>query len=85
MGTMRIMDKDHGDLKVIWDKKIKPEVEAAKEQFNALMKKGYKAFMVEKSEKGKELKEFDADVEMMILSPAPVKGCIQRLLGPYCP
>lgn len=88
MGQMRIMDKEAGDLKVIWDRKVKPEIEAAKKQFDELLKKGYKAFMVDmdkKAEKGKEIKEFDPDIEMMILAPAPVKGCIQRLLGPYCP
>jgi hypothetical protein len=70
MGEMRIADKVAGDLKVIWDKKKRDEVESARNQFDAMMKKGYLAFSVKKDgEKGKVVKEFDEDAEMLILSP----------------
>lgn len=70
MGEMRIADKVHGDLKVIWDRLKKDEVEAARNQFDAMIKKGYLAFSVKKDgEKGKVVKEFDEDAEMLILSP----------------
>jgi hypothetical protein len=70
MGEMRIADKIAGDLKVIWDKKKRDEVEAARNQFDAMIKKGYLAFSVKKDgEKGKVVKEFDEDAEMLILSP----------------
>lgn len=70
MGEMRIADKLAGDLKVIWDKKKRDEVEAARNQFDAMIKKGYLAFSVKKDgEKGKVVKEFDEDAEMLILSP----------------
>lgn len=86
MGQMRIMDKEAGDLKTIWNKNIREEVEAAREQFNRMVKKGYQAFMVkEKGEKGKEVKEFDPDIEMLILAPAPVKGCYGRIMCPPAP
>lgn len=70
MGEMRIADKVAGDLKVIWDKNKRDEVESARNQFDAMMKKGYLAFSVKKDgEKGKVVKEFDEDAEMLILSP----------------
>lgn len=70
MGEMRIADKVAGDLKVIWDKKKRDEVEAARNQFETMIKKGYLAFSVKKDgEKGKVIKEFDEDAEMIIMSP----------------
>jgi hypothetical protein len=86
MGELRIMDKDAGDLKVIWDPAKQVEVDAAKTQFEALIKKGYKAFEVKKGgEKGKEVKEFDLNQEMIIMSPAPAKGCYGRIMCPPAP
>jgi hypothetical protein len=86
MGEMRIMDKDAGDLKVIWDPVKQDEVDAAKAQFEALVKKGYLAFEVKKGgEKGKEIKKFDPAQEMIIMSPAPAKGCYGRIMCPPAP
>jgi len=41
MGQLRILDQDAGDLKVIWDSDKQEEIDAAKEQFDKLIKKGY--------------------------------------------
>ena len=70
----RILDKT-GDTKVIFDKKVPEEVEAAKAQFDALIEKGFKAFTVKKNgEPGKQVKIFDAKAERYIFVPALVGG-----------
>lgn len=86
MGEMRIMDKDAGDLKVVWDATKQHEVDAAKKQFEELKRKGYVAYAVKKDgEKGKKVDEFDPDEEKMILAPAPKPGCIGRIACPPAP
>lgn len=66
---------DEGDLKVIWDTQSDTETEAAKDQFDRLIKKGYRAFSVDKKgEKGKEIKKFDSDSGMIIMTPGLVGG-----------
>jgi len=63
-----------GDTKVIWDPKNADEVDAAKTQFNALRKKGFIAYTVnKKGDKGEIIREFDPDAEKIILSP-PLAG-----------
>jgi len=63
-----------GDTKIIWDSENDDEIEAAKETFKKLTKKGYLAFKVKKGgDKGEVVKEFDADAERLILSP-PIAG-----------
>ena len=75
MGTMRIADVKAGDLKVIWDRTKRDEVDVAREQFDSLLKKGYVAYSVDKKgAKGKKITEFDKDLEMLILAPGLVGG-----------
>jgi hypothetical protein len=86
MGEMRIMDKDAGDLRVIWDSSKQVEVDAAKKQFEELMKKKYKAFAVKSNgEKGEEIKEFNPYLEKVVLAPAPAPGCFARIMAPPAP
>jgi len=60
-----------GDTKTIWDRTKATEVEAARELFNSLIKKGYAAFSVDKNgEKGEHMTAFDANAERVIFSPA---------------
>jgi hypothetical protein len=74
MGQLRALTED-GDLKVMWDPDSDDEVSVAKEQFKKLLNKGYKAFAVKKDgEKGKEIKEFDADSGMIIMVPRMAGG-----------
>jgi len=71
MGELRIAHPVAGDLKVIWDPKKRDEVDAAREQFEKLVKKGYLAFKVKSGGgKGAKVAEFDEDAEMLIMSPA---------------
>lgn len=72
---MRIMDRDAGDVRVIWDPEVADEVEAARIQFDGLRKKGYMAYTVAaRGGKGTLIREFDATAEKMILAPPLVGG-----------
>jgi hypothetical protein len=71
---------------VIWDSSKQVEIDAAKKQFEELMKKKYKAFSVKTGgEKGEEIKEFNPYMEKVILAPAPAPGCIGRIACPPAP
>lgn len=75
MGEMAIMDRNAGDLKVIWDPDNEHEIAAAREQFDSLRKRGYLAYTVgERGRKGTQIREFDATAEKMILAPPLVGG-----------
>lgn len=63
-----------GDTKTIWDPRNPDEVEAARDTFNRLKKKGYLIYRVGKDgEKSTSMAEFDASAEKMIAVP-PVRG-----------
>lgn len=73
VGTLAVLDHS-GDTKTIWDSDNQDEVDAARLQFDALLKKGYLAFKVKKDgEKGEAVKSFDPEAEKYILTP-PVRG-----------
>lgn len=75
MGELRIMDRNKGDLKVIWDKDKPEEIKAAKKQFNKMLKNGYLAYSVKKDgSQNKQMTEFDEKAEKVILSPVLVGG-----------
>lgn len=67
---------DHtGDTKLIWNSDNKDEVEAAKDMFDKLKKKGYIAFSVKANgDKGDALTKFDPDAEKIIMAPPAVGG-----------
>jgi hypothetical protein len=70
----RILDKT-GDTKVIFDKNVPEEVEAAEAQFAALIEKGFKAFLVKKDgTPGRQIKTFNPTAERYIFVPALVGG-----------
>jgi hypothetical protein len=70
---MSIMNAD-GDLKVVWNSDNQPEIDAARNQFNELKKKGYLAYRTDKKgEKAQIITEFDPTAEAVILSP-PMRG-----------
>lgn len=74
-GQLRIMDCEEGDLKVIWDSEKQDEIDAAKEQFEKLIEKGYLAYKVgEKGKPSTQIKKFDPDLEKIIMSPQVVGG-----------
>jgi hypothetical protein len=75
--THQLEALDHtGDTKLIWDSDKPEEVDAAREMFNKLKKKGYAAYSVEgkHGEKGTVLKEFDPDAERIIMCPMVAGG-----------
>lgn len=64
------MEIKAGDTKLIWDKDNQDEVGAIRDTFTKLIKAGYKAFSVKANgDQGKEVKEFDASAEKLILIP----------------
>jgi len=75
MGELRVLDKELGDMKVIWDPKKPHEVEAAKETFMRLKEKNYLAYDVGKlGKKGNEVEEFDPSLEKLIMTPPLDRG-----------
>ena len=74
MGEMRCLNET-GDTKMVWDPENSDEVDAAKDQFNKLKKKGFTAYSVKKGgEKNKPIDSFDADAGMIIMVPKIVGG-----------
>ena len=74
-GMLRCIDET-GDTKVLWNRSNPDEVEAARETFNRLKKKGYLAYNVVGKEgaKGEVLAEFDPTAERLIMAPRMVGG-----------
>lgn len=75
MGEMMVLDRT-GDTKIIWDRNNRHEVEAAREMFDSLKKKGHFAYSVigEKGNKGDVVHKFDPSIERLIMSPQPIGG-----------
>ena len=66
---------DEGDSRIIWDPDNSDEVDAARDTFDKLTKKGYQAYAVRRGgEKGERVRKFDPTVERLILAPATVGG-----------
>lgn len=71
MGELAIMDREQGDLKVIWNPANADEVAAAKAQFDSLTGKGFLAYKVAaEGGKGQQIRTFDPSAEKIILAPA---------------
>jgi hypothetical protein len=70
---MCVMDRT-GDTRTIFDPDNPDEVEAARETFKKLTKKGYLAYRVKGSgDKGEAMTEFDPTAGKIILTP-PLRG-----------
>jgi hypothetical protein len=73
MTELCVLDRT-GDTRTIFDPDNPDEVEAARETFHKLKKKGYIAYSVKKDgEKGEVLTEFDPRAGKIILAP-PLRG-----------
>lgn len=75
-GLMGTLGKE-GDVRTMWNRTVKHEVETARETFNRLVKeKKYLAFQAEGEDgrKGKQIYAFDPDMERIILVPPMVGG-----------
>jgi len=74
MGRLSVLDPKKGDIKLIWDSENDDEVELAKKQFKEALKKDFTAYAVKgRGIKGEKIKEFDPDIERIIMIP-PVVG-----------
>ena len=74
MGEIRILDET-GDTKVLWNSDNDDEIDAARETFNRLTKKGYAAFEVSATgKKGKKVDTFDPNAERLIMAPMMAGG-----------
>jgi hypothetical protein len=64
-----------GDVKTIWNPSKPVEVEAAREQFDGLKKKGYLAYRVDVlgDKTGEVLRDFDSNAKALIMVP-PMQG-----------
>lgn len=66
---------DKGDDRIVWDKEDGHEAKSAKAKFVELLKKGYKAFSVDRqSNKNRGIEEFDVDAEEVLMVPPTSKG-----------
>lgn len=73
-GVLCTLDQT-GDTKLIWDRTRPDEVDAARDTFNKLRKKGYVAYKVKADGgTGEVITEFDPSAEKIILAPAVVGG-----------
>lgn len=71
---MSVMDRS-GDTKTIFDPNNEAEVEAARQTFKALKKKGYLAYRVSgDGGKGEAMSDFDPQAGKIILTPPVVGG-----------
>jgi len=72
--VMKILN-DSGDERITWVKEKGKEALKAKERFEDLLKKGYKAFSVDsRGNKKVEISEFDVDAEEIIMIPPTSRG-----------
>ena len=76
MGELRVLDKEHGDLKITWDPSNKRDIETAKKTFEDLIGKGFMAWDVGPNcKKGdNEIKEFDPNLGRIIITTPVKKG-----------
>jgi hypothetical protein len=66
---------DKGDERIIWSKENGKQAKKAKEQFEELIEKKYKAYSVNtKGKKKTQITEFDVDAEEIIMIPPTSKG-----------
>jgi hypothetical protein len=75
MSELNIMDAEdycRGSFsvgKIIWDKDNPDEIEAARKQFDSLLKKGHFAFTVDEKGAEKQIKQFDPNVGKIFFAP----------------
>jgi hypothetical protein len=73
-GTISTLDQS-GDFKVTWSHDNADEVEIARGTYEKLKKKGYAAFrMLDRGQRGEQIREFDPRAEQIIMVPPVVGG-----------
>lgn len=76
IGKLQIMGLE-GDEKLTWDHSDDFQIKKARDRFNELLKKGYKAFVSKDmagTKKGEQITEFDPTAERLIMVPQFVGG-----------
>lgn len=75
LSTLNVLDRT-GETRLTWDAENENEVNAVRELFENLKGKGFSAYSVKgkKGEKGELIKEFDPELELIIMSPRMVGG-----------
>lgn len=74
-GSVIIVLDHTGDTRVMWDPRIKDEVDNAKKTFADMKKKGYLAYTVKKNgDPGEVIQEFDPQAGKIIMAPQLVGG-----------
>lgn len=69
MSLMEIMDRT-GHTEVNWDQSDEDETEVARETFNRMTARGFRAFRTDgKGTQGTRMTEFDPEAESLILVP----------------
>lgn len=74
-GLLSTLDRT-GDIRQMWDRKNKDEVDAARRTFDDLVKKGHMAYRAvgKEGERGEQIRKFDPDAERIILVKPLVGG-----------
>lgn len=74
-GVLHTMDRS-GDMRVIWDRNVTSEIDAARTMFESLKKKRYIAYRAigEKGDKGEIINNFDYTAERIIMVPPMIGG-----------
>jgi hypothetical protein len=74
ISTLIVLDET-GDTRLMWDPRIKDEVDASKAMFEKMKKKGYLAYTVKKNgDPGEVIHEFDSKAGKIIMTPQMVGG-----------
>jgi hypothetical protein len=75
MGTLRIMDKQHGDVRLSWGS-AREEQEAAREAFDSHRRRGFRAYRVNVvggKRTGDPIDSFDPEAGELLMVP-PMAG-----------
>lgn len=74
-GELSIMDKEAGDLKVMWNRSNPEEVAIAKSQFDAARAKGMLTYKLGRDDqRGEVINTFDPAAERIVAIPRQVGG-----------
>lgn len=73
VGEIRVLD-DSGDTRIEWNSHSREEVDAARNMFDSLIKKGYSAYSVKRGLKDELITRFDPALEMIVMTPRIVGG-----------
>ena len=65
-----------GDDRIVWDKRFPETIKEAREMFNKLLEKGYKAFMIRKDgqKSERQMFRFDPNAEEVLMIPQVMGG-----------